>query len=129
MRFSQSNQLVILMVIFNIQDMRISILSSGKIYFLLKLRCFCGYCCRVVWVLEDFSALEELLIIDHLFIHCYVTWRFWNRFMRGNDGCMPTTVHLLLQEWNHLLHGKFQRKAIYRFMPVVYLNCLQQRCC
>ena len=47
MRFSKSNQLVLLMMIFNIQYMRISVLCSGKIYCLLKLRCFCGYCCRV----------------------------------------------------------------------------------
>jgi len=31
----------------------------------------------------------------------------------GYDRCIPKIVQLLLQELNHLIHGKFQCKAIY----------------
>jgi hypothetical protein len=55
--------------------------------------------------------------IVHLFIYCYVTRSNWNRFIQwiGYDEYMPKTIQLLLQEWNHLLYKKFQRKAIYMF--------------
>jgi hypothetical protein len=71
----------------------------------------------------------ETETIDHLFIHCYVTSRFWNRFMQwiGYDTCMPKTVLLLLQEYNHLLYGKILAQShLYALLwyLVVYLDYL-----
>jgi hypothetical protein len=52
----------------------------------------------------DFLPTKELLVM-----------RFSNFFMQwiGYDKCMPKTIQLFLQEWNHLLHEKFQHKVMY----------------
>ena len=109
MRFSRLNQLVLSLMIFGIQHLRILVLYSGKVYFLLKLRCFCGCYCRVVWVLRDFLPTEKLLVIRKL--RPLITILFIAMLLRGsriflcNGLGMLNTIQLFLQEWNHLLHG------------------------
>ena len=109
MRFSQLNQVVISLMIFVIQHLRILVLYSGKVYLLLKLRCLCGCCCRVVWVLRDFLPTEKLLVIRKL--RPLITFLFIAMLLRGsriflcNGLGMLNTIQLFLQEWNHLLHG------------------------
>ena len=118
MRFSRLNQLVLSLMIFGIQHLRILVLYSGKVYFLLKLRCFCGCYCRVVWVLRDFLPTEKLLVMMMLVV-LFVIWKlrplitflFIALLLRGsriflcNGLGMLNTIQLFLQEWNHLLHG------------------------
>jgi hypothetical protein len=38
---------------------------------------------------------------------------------------MPKPIRVLLQEWNHLLYKKFQRKAIYMFCcGILWFICI-----
>jgi len=130
MWFSQSNRLVLSLMIFYIQDLIILVLCSGKVYLLLKLRYWCGCCYMVVWVPRNFLPTEELLIIMMLVV-LFVVWKLrpLTTFLfivlwLGDSGIVlcnglgmidvcQRLFKLLLQEWNHLLHRKFQHKAIY----------------
>jgi len=87
MWFSQSNRLVLSLMIFYIQDLRILVLCSGKVYLLLKLRYCCGCCCKIVWVPRDFLPTEELLVIMMLVV-LFVVWKL-----------RPLTTFLFIVMW------------------------------
>ncbi|KAJ9188986.1 hypothetical protein P3X46_000330 [Hevea brasiliensis] len=50
--------------------------------------------------------------VSYLFLHCYHSWRLWNWFFSWWDlkFCLPKTVDALLNQWNSLYYGNFQRK-------------------
>jgi len=54
--------------------------------------------------------------INHLFLHCHVTWRLWTRFIRWIEfqGCIQFNVDQALTECYSLLKGQFQRQASFR---------------
>jgi hypothetical protein len=74
MRFSQSNQLMLSLMIFDIQDLKILVLCYGNVYFLLKLRYLCYCCCMVLWVPGNFLPIKELLI-NMMLVVLFMVWK------------------------------------------------------
>ena len=72
--FTVKSACALILMIFGIQHLRILLLYSGKVYFLLKLRCLCNCCCRIVWVLRDFLPTEKLLVTMMLVV-IFVIWK------------------------------------------------------
>jgi hypothetical protein len=57
-------------------------------------------------------ALQRGSLLSHFF--CTDVWKLWMKLTKWLDcSCsMPQTIDLLLESWNALVTGKFQRKTI-----------------
>jgi len=58
---------------------------------------------------------ESIETADHLFMHCSVVWKLWNRFMKwlSIQWCIPnSTIDELLRTWSPLVKKKFQSNGI-----------------
>jgi hypothetical protein len=52
--------------------------------------------------------------MHHLFLHCHVSWMFWNHFIAwlGFTWCMLNSVEKGLRQFTILATGKFQQKTL-----------------